>query len=145
MLVHLSIDQWGVQQAAAKIIRESVFIKEQGVPVDMEWDDMDASSIHVLAYVANDSGEHIAVGTARLLPDGYIGRMAVLNDFRRQGVGSKMLGTLMQYAKFRGDMLIKISAQLSAIDFYKQHGFTAFGDVYLEAGIAHIFMQCDFV
>lgn len=145
MLVHLSIDQWDVQQAAAKIIRESVFIKEQGVPVDMEWDDMDVSSIHVLAYVANDSGEQIAIGTARLLPDGYIGRMAVLKDYRGQGVGSKMLGTLMQYAKFRGDMLVKISAQLSAVDFYKRHGFTAFGDVYLEAGIAHIFMQCDFV
>ena len=75
------------------------------------------------------------MGTARLLPDGHIGRMAVLKEWRNRGIGALMLRGLIERAKQRGDREVALSAQVHAVPFYRAHGFVEEGDEYLEAGI----------
>jgi predicted GNAT family N-acyltransferase len=95
-------------------------------------DEMDAVSLHALAYVGG-----AAVGTGRLLPDGHIGRMAVLRESRSLGIGSAILARLVEEAARRGLREAVLSAQTHALPFYRRHGFTPVGEVYEEAGIAH--------
>jgi predicted GNAT family N-acyltransferase len=95
-------------------------------------DDMDAVSVHALAFV-----DGTAVGTGRLLPDGHIGRMAVLREARASGVGGAMLERLVEEARRRGFREAVLSAQTHALAFYRKHGFEAVGEVYEEAGIPH--------
>jgi predicted GNAT family N-acyltransferase len=123
---------WDKARAQAAPIRLAVFVQEQGVPPELEMDEMDAQCLHALAY----EGER-AVGTGRLLPDGHIGRMAVLKEFRGKGVGGAVLAKLMGAAKSRGDREVLLSAQVHAVPFYKEYGFEVFGEVYQEAGIPH--------
>ncbi len=113
-------------------IRSSVFIKEQHVPVELEWDEFDNDSTHILAYYDNK-----AVGTARLLNDGHIGRMAVLKAYRNRNIGGNMLKYILKLAKTKSNHKIELSAQEHAIDFYKKYGFSVTSDVYLDAGIPH--------
>ena len=123
---------WEKARADASPIRFEVFVAEQRVPADIELDEMDARCTHALAY------EHgRAIATGRLLPDGHIGRMAVLKDWRGRGVGSAILAALMERARSRGDAKIELSAQVHAVPFYLAHGFQPVGPVYEEAGIAH--------
>lgn len=117
-------------------IRTSVFINEQNVPVELEWDEFDNESIHILAYYNNK-----AVGTARLLSDGHIGRMAVLKDYRNRNIGKNMLKFLLELAKRKSLDNIVLSAQEHAVEFYKKHGFSVSSDVYLDAGIPHYDMR----
>ncbi|MGD8812250.1 MAG: GNAT family N-acetyltransferase [Thioalkalispiraceae bacterium] len=117
---------------AIRLIREQVFINEQHVPVELEWDGLDDEAIHLLVT----TNKH-PVATARLLADGHIGRMAVLPGFRRQGIGSTMLSRLVELAKQKGLSSVFLSAQVAAIDFYQKHGFTIDSDVYMDAGIPH--------
>jgi predicted GNAT family N-acyltransferase len=77
------------------------------------------------------------VGTARLLPDGHIGRMAVLKAHRKKGVGAAMLERLIEAARARGEREVALSAQVHAVAFYRAHGFVEEGAEYEEAGIAH--------
>ena len=77
------------------------------------------------------------MATGRLLPDGHIGRMAVLKDWRNRGIGGLMLQKLIERAKARGDREVALSAQVHAVPFYRAHGFVAEGSEYLEAGIRH--------
>ena len=123
---------WEEARAQASPIRFAVFCDEQGVQREIELDEHDSQSIHVIAY----EGGH-AVGTARLLPDGHIGRMAVLKDWRGRGIGGLMLQKLMERAKARGDREIVLSAQVHAVPFYRANGFVEEGSEYLEAGIRH--------
>ena len=102
------------------------------VPPEIEMDDMDAASVHALAFV-----DGTAVGTGRLLPDGHIGRMAVLRGARARGVGGAILERLVEEARRRGFREAVLSAQTHALAFYRKHGFAAVGEVYEEAGIAH--------
>jgi len=127
---------WDEARAHASRIRFTVFCEEQGVPREIELDEHDTRSIHAIAY----EGSH-AVGTARLLPDGHIGRMAVLKDWRGRGIGALMLTRLMERAKERGDRELILSAQIHAVPFYRAHGFIAHGDEYMEAGIRHLEMR----
>ena len=113
-------------------IREAVFVAEQGVPAELEMDEFDADCLHALAY---DGAK--AVGTGRLLPDGHIGRMAVLKEFRGKGVGGAVLASLIDAARRRGDRELALSAQVHALAFYRAHGFKPVGEVYQEAGIPH--------
>jgi predicted GNAT family N-acyltransferase len=124
---------WGEEQAALRAIRYQVFVLEQGVPVDLEWDGFDPECIHVLA--ANRNGA--AIGTARLMPEGRIGRMAVLQTWRRRGVASALLQSLVDIATARGDPHVVLHAQSSVVPFYAQHGFIAEGPEFIEAGIRH--------
>ncbi len=137
MAIKISLDKWQVQKEQARSIRMAVFVIEQQVPIELEWDDMDEYCIHAVA--TDESGN--AVGTGRLLPDGHIGRMAVLASARGRGVGGLLLQELMQAAQQRGDKRAVLSAQRQAEGFYQRYGFKAFGEEYLEAGIVHIDME----
>lgn len=124
---------WIVDREALRQVREVVFIDEQQVPLEEEWDDLDASSRHVLAR--DPDGKPI--GTGRLTPQRKIGRMAVLADWRGHGVGAAMLQALMDTARTLGWTRIGLNAQVSAVGFYERFGFRADGDEFLEAGIVH--------
>ena len=117
-------------------IRSTVFIKEQHVPEELEWDEYDRKSTHVLAYYGNK-----AVGTARLLEDGHIGRMAVLKAYRNRNIGKNMLKYLIKLAQEKSIKNIKLSAQEHAVEFYKKYGFSIYGDVYMDTGIPHFDMK----
>ncbi|HVY05117.1 MAG TPA: GNAT family N-acetyltransferase [Burkholderiales bacterium] len=123
---------WTTERDLLRSVREEVFVREQAVPVELEWDEFDAVSRHVLASV-----DGVAVGTGRLLPDGHIGRMAVLRDWRGRGVGSAMLLALMEEARASGMRRVELNAQTRASGFYARFGFVAQGDEFMDAGIAH--------
>ena len=128
---------WDEARDTASRIRFTVFVEEQRVPIEIEWDDQDAKSLHALAYSA--AGEAIATG--RLLPDGHIGRMAVLKEWRGKGVGGAILERLMAAARERGDQEIELFAQTHALEFYRRYGFVEQGEVFEEAGIPHQAMR----
>ena len=124
---------WDTHQAELYAIRRAVFVDEQRVPEELEWDDADADCRHVLAY----SPEGAAIGTGRLLPDGHIGRMAVLKAWRGRGVGSVILVFLIGLARDKGFRVLRLHAQTHALGFYEKYGFVATGDEFMEAGIPH--------
>ncbi|MBU3594722.1 GNAT family N-acetyltransferase [Polynucleobacter sp. 71A-WALBACH] len=130
------IKSWRDAEQEAYSIRKNVFIQEQGVPEEMEIDEHDLTAQHALAYMGSQ-----CIGTARLvtLPGniGRIGRMAVLPDYRRQGIGMQLLSTLLELSKSLGITQLELHAQLSAIAFYEQFGFIVQGEIYQEAGIEH--------
>jgi predicted GNAT family N-acyltransferase len=127
---------WERARELAAPIRLEVFVREQRVPAEIEIDDRDAESLHAIAFL-----EEKPVGTARLLPDGHIGRMAVLKTHRKKGVGAAMLKRLIEAARARGDREVALSAQVHAVPFYRAHGFVEEGAEYEEAGIAHQAMR----
>lgn len=127
---------WDALENDAKKVRFPVFVEEQHVPAEIELDEFDPLSVHVVAYC-----EGQPIGTGRLLPDGHIGRMAVLPAYRGSGVGSLLLNELIEQAKVRDYPVLELSAQCHAQGFYERHGFSAYGDVYLDAGIDHIAMR----
>jgi len=135
--MRIELRQWQEAQAEASRIRFAVFVEEQRVPLEMEMDEFDPRSLHALAY--SPAGE--AIGTGRLLPDGHIGRMAVLEAWRGRGVGGAILERLVDAARARGDREIVLSAQSHAIPFYRRHGFAEEGPQYDEAGIPHQTMR----
>ncbi|HLX30479.1 MAG TPA: GNAT family N-acetyltransferase [Casimicrobiaceae bacterium] len=124
---------WSDAEPDLRRIRHEVFVVEMHVPEALEWDDADAVSLHALAIDARGN----AIGCARLLPDGHIGRVAVLAPWRGRGVGRALLRALVERARDRGDARVMLNAQVAAIPFYERHGFAAYGDVFDEAGIAH--------
>ena len=130
---------WEGARALAAPIRFEVFVREQRVPAELEMDAMDAQCLHALAFHGQ-----VAVGTGRLLPDGHIGRMAVLREFRKRGIGGAMLKRLIEAARARGDREVALSAQVHALPFYRAHGFVEEGPQYEEAGIAHQAMRLAF-
>ncbi len=128
---------WQSAETQLRALREAVFINEQQVPEELEWDGLDANCTHVLAYDQQDC----PIGTGRLLTDGHIGRMAVLPAWRNQGIGGALLKALTAIAqKMRLDS-VKLDAQMQAVGFYEQHGFSTFGEVFMDAGILHQHMQ----
>ncbi len=130
---------WRDHGEALLAIRFQVFVEEQGVPADLEHDAADSGAIHVLATA--DDGTPI--GTARMLDDGHIGRMAVLPEWRGRGVGSALLRALLRLAAARGQRSVFLHAQCSAEPFYARLGFAAEGDVFVDAGIDHRCMRRD--
>lgn len=130
------ITNWRSDRLRLSQIRRTVFIEEQGVPEELEWDAEDAGATHLLAV----DGE-LAIGCARLLPDGHIGRMAVLQPWRGIGVGRALLKTALEVAQAEGHNIVRLSAQTHAAGFYARHGFVAESDEYLEAGIPHLAMK----
>ena len=119
-------------RAALRMIRKQVFIDEQQVPVKLEWDEFDDNSTHFIATADNSP-----VATARLKTDGQLGRMAVLKGFRHRGIGSALLKFVLAYARRQSLPELYCHAQLSALDFYRRHGFNEFGETFLDAGIMH--------
>lgn len=135
-ILEIIIQSWQEAENDAFLIRETVFVQEQGVPVVLELDEFDPSAAHALAYEGTQS-----VGTGRLVNLGsgefQIGRMAVLSRFRGRGLGGKILEKLIDLAKSQGASKIILHSQVSAIPFYEKLGFQAEGSIFDEAGIAH--------
>jgi predicted GNAT family N-acyltransferase len=127
---------WDQARAHASPIRFTVFVEEQGVPREIELDEHDAASVHAVVFEHDQP-----VATGRLLPDGHIGRMAVLKDWRNRGIGGLMLTRLLERARARGDREVVLSAQIHAAAFYRSHGFVPHGAEYVEAGIRHLEMR----
>ena len=128
---------WQTHAAPLKKVREEVFIKEQHVPVALEWDGMDEAAQHLLAF--SDRGE--AIGCARLTGDGSIGRMAVLKPWRGLGVGHALLTKAVSLYQQQGVGRITLSAQVHAIPFYEKSGFKRCSEPYWDADILHVDMQ----
>ena len=134
---------WPEMRDQALPLRVEVFVQEQGVPLEMEQDEHDDLSEHLV--VKNALG--LGVATARLLPSeggvARLGRMAVERQLRGHGLGRLMLQSAIQRAKQRADAALLIHAQTSAQAFYAQVGFVPQGDVFMEAGLEHIEMRLD--
>jgi predicted GNAT family N-acyltransferase len=124
---------WGELGEEARQVRNAVFVEEQKVPRDIEWDEHDATSRHVIAH-DSDGG---AIGTGRLLTDGHIGRMAVLADWRGKGIGRALLERLLEEARLHGHAHLALHAQTQASGFYRRFGFVEEGQEFMEAGIPH--------
>ena len=133
--ISVRVADWQKDNADLRRIREKVFIAEQAVPPELEWDTEDAQAVHFLAY----EGDY-AIGTARLLPDGQIGRVSVLKDWRGLNVGDALLAAVIAEAERRGLHEQRLSAQVQATPFYERHGFRILSEEYLDAGIPHIDM-----
>jgi len=131
---------WEQAQPVAGPLRFAIFVGEQNVPSGIELDDLDAKCVHAIAYDADGK----AVGTGRLLPEGRIGRMAVVKEWRRMGIGAAIMEALMREARKRGHKEVTLSAQLQAAEFYRGFGFEAEGKVYKDAGILHQAMRKKF-
>src|SRR5574342_64936 len=130
---------WSGAKPYARPVRERVFIEEQRVPRELEWDQWDESCEHAVACDL----EGAAIGTARLLPDGRLGRMAVLRAWRGRGVGSGLLDALLGRSRERGMARVTLHAQTHAAGFYRRFGFSERGRGFLEAWIPHVEMTLE--
>jgi YbgC/YbaW family acyl-CoA thioester hydrolase len=142
-VVDVRLGSWSELRDPARRIRTEVFVDEQRVPQEMEWDEADEVSIHAVAF--NKLGQ--AVATGRLLPSengaAKIGRVATNRVLRGSGVGKQLMDALMEAARRRGDRRIVLHAQRTAEAFYRGLGFVAQGEEFEEAGIPHITMTCE--
>ena len=135
--IRIVLGTWDRLRDDAYLVRHEVFVIEQSVPVDIELDDDDPLSVHAVAY----GPDNTPVATGRLLPDGHIGRMAVRMSARGTGVGGQVLDALIRQGHGDGHRMLLLHAQTHARGFYEAHGFTAQGEEFMEAGIAHIAMS----
>jgi predicted GNAT family N-acyltransferase len=133
----LRVVDWRDGEALLRAVRIAVFVVEQNIPEELEWDEHDAASVHVLAEDATGT----PVGCGRLLPDGHIGRLAVLSEWRGRGVGAALLERLIDLARVRGDPRVLLNAQVQAMPFYVRYGFEPIGEPFVEAGIPHQTME----
>lgn len=127
---------WDKLEQDAKFIRKQVFIIEQNIPEEEEWDDQDMISDHFVVY---DQDQPIA--TARLLQNNSVGRVAVLKAYRGQGIGRMIMLEIIRQAHQQDRTFLQLSSQVHAISFYEKLGFSIQGDAYDECGIPHIKMQ----
>jgi predicted GNAT family N-acyltransferase len=127
---------WADMELHLRTIRTRVFIEEQSVSADLEWDGLDIDCIHLLVK-KNDS----YIATARLLHNGKIGRMAVIKSFRCCGVGSAMLKKILTIAHSMEMKTVNLNAQVGAISFYEKFGFLKEGVPFDDAGIPHVRMK----
>ena len=140
MPLSVELLNWSGAQPEARPLRYAVFVTEQKVPVELEWDEWDERSVHAIARIDGKP-----VGTGRLLPvsaDGVvkIGRMAVSRELRGRGVGGAILASLVERARQVGARTALLHAQTEAAGFYRKAGFTAQGATFFEAGIPHVEM-----
>ncbi|MGK9067285.1 GNAT family N-acetyltransferase [Stutzerimonas chloritidismutans] len=133
--IEVRIADWQRDNAELRRIRETVFIAEQSVPPELEWDADDADAVHFLALE-----DGYAIGTARLLDDGHIGRVSVLRDWRGLNVGEALMRAVISEAERRGLDEQHLTAQVHATSFYERLGFEVTSDEFLEAGIPHVDM-----
>ncbi len=124
--------KWQDMESYLRRIRTNVFIEEQNIPEEMEWDEHDKNCTHVIVKI---NGNYVATG--RVLETGQIGRMAVLKPYRQMGIGSKILIKLLSIAAAKMLKAAFLNSQLDAIGFYKKFGFEEEGSVFDDAGIPH--------
>lgn len=128
---------WATHADELYTIRRIVFVEEQKVPEELERDEFDPVSRHV---IARDAAGH-GIGTGRLLPDGHIGRLAVLQEWRGHGVGLALMASLIELAREQGFTEVVLNAQTYVLDFYRQLGFVEEGEEFFEAGLPHLIMR----
>ncbi len=133
----VSLVCWRDAEPLLKSVREAVFIHEQGVPEELEWDGLDEGSRHALAL--SYQGE--AVGCGRMLADGHIGRIAVLPQWRKQKVGTAVMEALLAYARTHEYQQVSVNAQIYALLFYQNFNFVEEGEPFMDAGLPHIRMN----
>lgn len=133
----VSLVCWHDGEPLLRAVREAVFVQEQNVPAELEWDGLDEQSRHALALSAKGD----AVGCGRLLPDGHIGRIAVVSQWRKQHVGTALMEALLNEARSRGLKQVDVDAQTYAVPFYRLFGFEAEGEEFEDAGMPHIRMR----
>lgn len=133
--LYVRVADWQKDNAELRRIRETVFVAEQSVPPELEWDAEDATAVHFLAF----DGDY-AVGAARLLPDGQVGRVSVLRDWRGLKVGDAILQAVIAHAEGMGVREQRLSAQVHATAFYERHGFKVVSGEFLDAGLPHVDM-----
>lgn len=138
----LQIESGSWQQLGqeAKQIRTQVFIQEQQIRPEDEWDAQDALSTHFVVY---QQGQ--AMGTARLLADHHIGRVAILHQYRGVGAGKALMQHIIAFAKQQQRPMLQLSAQVHAIEFYAALGFVVDGEAYMDCGIPHVDMQMQLI
>ncbi len=134
--LQVSLADWQSNSAAIRAVRNTVFSVEQGISETLDFDGRDQECVHVLAQI----GESEIVGTARMLPDGHVGRIAVHKQWRGQGVGTQLVEYLAAVARDRGFAEIHLHSQVQAAEFYSALNFVARGEVFMEAGIEHVLM-----
>jgi predicted GNAT family N-acyltransferase len=152
LLIRAAVEHWGggldvtvaaadyrVEYASIRQVRFAVFVDEQAVPASLEMDERDPECFHVLATTSD--GKAVGTGRIDIADGGRIGRMAVLPEFRGQGVGAAIIEALHEYALRRDCSDVWCHAQIAARRFYERCGYTAEGAVFEEAGIDHITMR----
>jgi predicted GNAT family N-acyltransferase len=132
----VDIEEWSASENDVRFVRDNVFVREMNIPAELEWDGLDPDCVHVLAREAVGR----PVGTGRLLPNGKIGRMAVLPAWRGHGIGRSMLRTILEAAGDAGIDEVWLHAQLSVVGFYREASFAEVGDSFISAGIPHQMM-----
>jgi len=132
LIIEICEGDWATLGEAAGEIRRRVFIEEQQVPREEEWDGRDSDCRHFLAL-----HEGNPLGTARLLPDAHIGRVAVLAEARGLGIGVALMRAAIDAARRDGHARVELAAQTHALAFYEHLGFMAVGDEFLDADIPH--------
>lgn len=133
----VSLVSWHDGEPLLKSVREAVFIREQGIPAELEWDGLDEDCRHAL--VLSTHGE--AIGCGRIQADGHIGRIAVLPKWRKQKVGTAIMEALLDYARTHDYPQVDVDAQTYAVPFYRSFEFNEEGDVFLDAGLPHVKMR----
>lgn len=141
----VSLVSWHDGEPLLRAIREAVFMREQGVPAELEWDGLDEMCRHALALSAKGH----AIGCGRIVPPrgkelARVGRLAVLREWRGQKVGTAVLEALLDYARSCNYREVVVNAQVGALAFYRRFGFEEEGEEFLEANIPHIRMRLQF-
>ncbi len=134
--LQVSLARWEQDSAVINAVRNAVFSVEQGISETLDFDGRDHECVHVLARI----GEGETIGTARMLPDGHVGRIAVHQEWRGQGVGTRLVEYLADVSRDRGFAEIHLHSQAQAAGFYARLGFETRGETFMEAGIEHILM-----
>ena len=140
-MTYIEMGDWPLMQTAAQAVRTAVFVKEQGIAPEDEWDADDATALHAVLFDVNGQ----PLGNARLLqPSAHVakvGRMAVLRKARGQGYGARLLQALVSEARRRGNKEVRLNAQRSAESFYAAQDFDVVGAPFDEVGIPHVEMR----
>ncbi len=132
----IEVVSWQQAEQDLRAIRTPVFIKEQAVAPDFEWDEIDQVAVHLLATQNNEP-----IACLRIIDFHKIGRMAVLKEFRGNGLGATLLLEAVKICKAHGSKIVHLSAQTHAIGFYEKCGFKVTSAVYQDVHIAHVDMQ----
>lgn len=135
----VSLVCWHDGEPLLRAVRDAVFIPEQGVPAEMEWDEFDEQCRHALAL--SHTGE--AVGCGRIFTNGHIGRIAVMKSWREQRVGTAIVEALLNEARSRKYRFVDVDAQTHAVPFYQSFGFSTHGKEFMDAGLPHIKMKLE--
>ena len=128
--------RWSVDEQSIRSVRNSVFVVEQNVPEERDFDGLDVSCCHALAFAGD-----LAVATGRMEPDGHIGRIAVIRSHRGCGIGSAIVKFFVDMAARKKISPVYLNAQMTAVGFYEKLGFRKRGGVFMDAGIEHIRME----